>query len=196
MKYKYNYSFLSEWMNANKAISINAILQALGTKSNNSLSKWQQKQCALPVISLLRFCNTFQVPISAFLCNTGEPCETKVCIPDTAQFEPEGGYTLDAAKRQPGERKPLDPTNVTIIQSVVPNSMILTSSEETVKNDFTQIEQSINAFDFIGLQNRHVANEAGHIKQQQRMLDIIAKQQEQIETLTNLLREEQKKKIG
>ena len=38
-----------------------------------------------------------------------------------------------------------------------------------------------------------MANEAEHFKQQQRMLDIIAKQQEQIRDLTKLLQEEREK---
>ena len=115
MEYQYNYSFLSEWIKANPNIQVKTILKTIGSKSNNSLRSWEQRLCAMPVITLLRFCNAFQVPISAFLYNTGEPCKTKVDISDTAQFEPEGGYTTDPSKRLPGERKPLSPTNVTII---------------------------------------------------------------------------------
>lgn len=196
MEYQYNYSFLSEWIKANPNIQVKAILEAIGSKSNNSLRSWEQKQCAMPVIALLRFCNAFQVPISAFLYNTGEPCKTEVDISDTAQFEPEGGYTTDPSKRLPGERKPLAPTNVTIIQSIVPNSKVLTPSEEetkTIENGSTQVEPNRNALNVIDLQNRHMANEAEHFKQQQRMLDIIAKQQEQIRDLTKLLQEEREK---
>lgn len=123
MTYQYNYSFLSEWMKANKKISIGSILQAIGTKSNNSLHMWEQGMCAMPVIGLLRFCNTFKVPISAFICNTGEPYENDVMPSDDAQFEPDGGYITDATTRQPGERRPLNPTDVTPTPSNVPNAV-------------------------------------------------------------------------
>ena len=56
MKYQYNYSFLSRWMEANDKININTILQAIGSTSNNSLRLWEQGRCPMPVLSILRFC--------------------------------------------------------------------------------------------------------------------------------------------
>ena len=69
MKYQYNYSFLGRWMAKNKGITINTILRAIGSTSNNSLRLWEHGKCPMPVTSILRFCNTFQVPISAFFCD-------------------------------------------------------------------------------------------------------------------------------
>lgn len=130
MLYRYNYSYLPEWMEANAPLPVNTILQAIGSKSNNSLRSWEQKLCAMPIVTLLRFCNSFQIPIEAFICNTGDPFKDKVYIPTSAQFEPDGGYTTDPALRQPGERKPLDPTNVKIVPSILPNVIAFTSSKE------------------------------------------------------------------
>lgn len=130
MLYRYNYSYLPEWMEANAQLPVNTILQAIGSKSNNSLRSWEQKLCAMPIVTLLRFCNSFQIPIEAFICNTGDPFKDKVYIPTSAQFEPDGGYTTDPALRQPGERKPLDPTNVKIVPSILPNVIAFTSSKE------------------------------------------------------------------
>lgn len=197
MQYQYNYSFLSEWMQANKKISINTILQAIGTKSNNSLRMWEQGQCAMPVIGILRFCNSFQIPISAFLCNTGEPCPTEVNPSETALFEPEGGYTTDMAQRQPGERRPLSPTDVTPTQSVIPN--VETSIEENETevvcraNQTEKSNNNVDVYKLIELQKKQAENTACYISQQQKMLDIIVKQQEEIDRLTKLLQEEKER---
>lgn len=143
MKYQYNYSFLSEWMEANKKISVTSILQAIGTKSNNSLRVWELGKCAMPVISILRFCNTFNVPISAFICNTGEPCESNVEPSANALFEPEGGYLTDMATRQQGERRPLSPIDVTITPSIIPNAIPI--EKEDVKKTSAAITMSQEA---------------------------------------------------
>lgn len=214
MMYRYNYSYLTEWIEANEQIPVNTILQAVGSKSNNSLRSWEQRLCAMPVITLLRFCNSFQIPIEAFICNTGEPFLDKVCIPASAQFEPDGGYTTDPALRQPGERKPLDPTNVNIVPSVLPNVIAytpykeeqteatpITDAETLAKNETTDgstqhAEEGTNLLSLIALQQQHATNEAEHLKQQQAMLDIIKTQQAQIIALTKQLQEERMRNNG
>ena len=215
MLYRYNYSYLTEWMEANERIPVSTILQAVGSKSNNSLRSWEQRLCAMPVITLLRFCNSFQIPIEAFICNTGEPFSDKVCVPASAQFEPDGGYTTDPALRQPGERKPLDPTNVNIVPSVLPNviastpceeerteeATLSTETETRAQNETTDCstlhaEEGTNLLSLIALQQQHATNEAEHLKQQQAMLDIIKTQQAQIVALTKQLEEERMRHNG
>ena len=214
MLYRYNYSYLTEWMEANERIPVNTILQAVGSKSNNSLRSWEQRLCAMPVITLLRFCNSFQIPIEAFICNTGEPFLDKVCVPASAQFEPDGGYTTDPALRQPGERKPLDPTNVNIVPSVLPNVIASTpckeeqteatpiaeaetlEQNETTDGNTPHAEEGENLLSLIALQQQHATNEAEHLKQQQAMLDIIKTQQAQIKALTKQLQEERMRNKG
>ncbi len=214
MLYRYNYSYLTEWMEANAQIPVNTILQAVGSKSNNSLRSWEQKLCAMPIVSLLRFCNSFQIPIEAFICNHGEPFKDKLCIPTSAQFEPDGGYTTDPALRQPGERKPLDPTNVNIIPSILPNMIAFTpckeeqteaapitdavaiAKNETNDSNTPQPEAGASLLPLIALQQQHATNEAEHLKQQQTMLDIIKAQQAQIKALTKQLQEERIRNKG
>ena len=214
MLYRYNYSYLTEWIEANEQIPVNTILQAVGSKSNNSLRSWEQRLCAMPVITLLRFCNSFQIPIEAFICNTGEPFLDKVCVPASAQFEPDGGYTTDPALRQPGERKPLDPTKVNIVPSVLPNVIASTPFEveqtettpiteaetlaqnETTDDNTPHAEEGTNLLSLIALQQQHATNEAEHLKQQQSMLDIIKTQQAQIIALTKQLQEERMRNKG
>lgn len=192
MKYQYNYSFLSEWMEANKKISINSILQALGTKSNNSLRMWEQGQCAMPIIGILRFCNTFQVPISAFLFNTGDPCEINVEPSANAHFEPEGGYITDITTRQPGERRPPSPTDVTPTPSNIPNAIPrVKSAVRKIESQGNNVEggNNMELSSLLELQTKQAENSAGHIAQQQKLLDVIMRQQEQIEKLTQLLQD-------
>ena len=214
MLYRYNYSYLTEWMEANERIPVSTILQAVGSKSNNSLRSWEQRLCAMPVITLLRFCNSFQIPIEAFICNTGEPFSDNVRVPASAQFEPDGGYTTDPALRQPGERKPLDPTNVNIVPSVLPNviastpceeeqteATLSTETETLAQNEITDgstphAEEGTNLLSLIALQQQHATNEAEHLKQQQAMLDIIKTQQAQIVALTKQLQEERMRHKG
>ena len=214
MLYRYNYSYLTEWMEANERIPVNTSLQAVGSKSNNSLRSWEQRLCAMPVITLLRFCNSFQIPIEAFICNTGEPFLDKVCVPASAQFEPDGGYTTDPALRQPGERKPLDPTNVNIVPSVLPNVIASTpckeeqteatpiaeaetlEQNETTDGNTPHAEEGENLLSLIALQQQHATNEAEHLKQQKAMLDIIKTQQAQIIALNKQLQEERMRNKG
>lgn len=214
MLYRYNYSYLPEWIKANTQIPVNTILQAVGSKSNNSLRSWEQKLCAMPIVTLLRFCNSFQIPIEAFICNTGEPFKDKVYIPTSAQFEPDGGYTTDPALRQPGERKPLDPTNVNIVPSILPNVIAFTprkeqqteaapitdvetiAKNEIGDNNTPQPEADAKMLSLITLQHQHATNEAEHLKQQQAMLDIIKTQQAQIKALTKQLQEERIRNNG
>lgn len=212
--YRYNYSYLTEWIKANTQIPVNTILQAIGSKSNNSLRSWEQMLCAMPIVTLLRFCNSFQIPIEAFICNTGDPFKDKVRIPTSAQFEPKGGYTTDPALRQPGERKPLDPTNVNIVPSILPNVIAFTPYKEEqtegapitdagtiAKNETSdgytpQPEAGASLLSLIAIQQQHATNEAEHLKQQQTMLDIIKAQQAQIKALTKQLEEERIRNKG
>lgn len=214
MLYRYNYSYLAEWIEANAQMPVNTILQAVGSKSNNSLRSWEQKLCAMPVITLLRFCNSFQIPIEAFICNTGEPFKDHVRISTSAQFEPDGGYTTDPTLRLPGERKPLDPTNVNIVPSVLPHVIAFTpckegqtggvlktdaeaeTTNEPCDGDNLQPEAGASLLSLITLQQQHATNEAEHLKQQQAMLDIIKAQQAQIKALTKQLQDERMRNKG
>ena len=66
MKYQYNFSFLNEWLKANPEIPKGEILQAIGSKANNRFKAWVRCEGPMPVISMLRLCNAFQIPLSAF----------------------------------------------------------------------------------------------------------------------------------
>ena len=128
MKYFYNYSFLDKWMEANGKITNREIMKAMGTTSNACLDSWIRMKSPLPTIALLRFCNAFHVPLSAFIvdadndkqgsegcCGTGYVCPG---IDD--QFEPDGGYLDNDEKRKKGTRALRNPLDVERVKSVVP----------------------------------------------------------------------------
>ena len=128
MRYFYNYSFLTKWMEANGDITNKQIMKAMGTTSNTCLDSWIRMKSPLPTIALLRFCNAFHVPLSAFIVNADanpqgdDDCyEMEYVRPGVNdQFEPDGGYIGNEAKRQNGTRALRDPLDVDRIKSVVP----------------------------------------------------------------------------
>ena len=126
MKYFYNYSFLDKWMEANRKITNKQIMKAMGTTSNACLDSWIRMKSPLPTIALLRFCNAFHVPLSAFIVDadaqTGENDEgIEHVLPGIDdQFEPDGGYIDNDEKRKLGTHVLRNPLDVERVKSVVP----------------------------------------------------------------------------
>ena len=128
MKYFYNYSFLNKWMEANGKITNREIMKAMGTTSNACLDSWIRMKSPLPTIALLRFCNAFHVPLSAFIVDADKDkqgsegcCGVEyVCPGIDDQFEPDGGYLDNDEKRKKGTRALRNPLDVERMESVVP----------------------------------------------------------------------------
>lgn len=203
MKYQYNFSFLNEWLKANPEIPIGEILQALGAKSNNRFKAWVRCEGPMPVLSMLRLCNAFQIPLSAFFRDADAGTDGAVVpgmpMPDDI-LEPAQGYASSTDERQHGERSMLNPLDVQIAPSVVPGVVMKpseaddtqeaakpTASNENADKKNTSLPTTDNISDtnlaaIVALENRH-------IEQQRRLLDIIAEQQKQIADLTRMLNE-------
>ena len=204
MKYQYNYSFLGRWMEVNGRININTILQAIGSTSNNSLRLWEQGRCPMPVSSILRFCNTFQVPISAFFYDKdSDPTRNAIYVqPQEGDiFAPDGGYVTE---RKAGSRALLDPLDVTMIPSVVPG-IVSSDEKEHKKTDNTSpicvqtpdsdqgkmiivgnvSDRNMEAL--LDLEAKRIEADERHSTERARLLDIIAEQQKQIANLTSIL---------
>lgn len=191
MKYQYNYSFLEKWIKANDDIPVGVILQALGSKTNSRLKAWARKESPVPVISMLRFCNAFQVPISAFFCDE-EAGDNLTFVPGkptmSDQLEPDGGYA-DLDCRQKGERTLISPTDVSIVTSVIPEAERYIGVEgsdngSTIEHDKTEY---VSVRTLLEIESRHEAAERRNDEQRGKLLDIIAEQQKQIADLTRLL---------
>ena len=187
MKYQYNFSFLNEWLKANPEIPKGEILQALGAKSNNRFKAWVRCEGPMPVISMLRLCNAFQIPLSAFFRNADAGTDGAVVpgmpMPDDI-LEPAQGYADNTDDRQHGERSMLNPLNVRVTPSVVPGVVARPIKVEDTQEPPATVD-NINDANLAAI----IKMENGHMEQQRRLLDIIAEQQKQIADLTHMLNE-------
>ena len=187
MKYQYNFSFLNEWLKANPEIPKGEILQAIGSKANNRFKAWVRCEGPMPVISMLRLCNAYQIPLSAFFRDADAGTDGAVVpgmpMPDDI-LEPAQGYADNQDDRQQGERSILNPLSVKVTPSVVPGV-----TARPIKVDDTQEPPA--TVDNISDANLAaiIKMEKEHMAQQRRLLDIIAEQQKQIADLTRLLNE-------
>ena len=201
MKYQYNFSFLNEWLEANPEIPKGEILQALGAKSNNRFKAWVRCEGPMPVLSMLRLCNAYQIPLSAFFRDADAGADGAVVpgMPTSNDIlEPAQGYASSTDERQHGERSMLNPLDVQIAPSVVPGVVMKsseaddtqeaakpTASNENADKKNTSLPTTDNISDtnlaaIVALENRH-------IEQHRRLLDIITEQQKQIADLTHML---------
>ena len=187
MKYQYNFSFLNEWLKANPEIPKGEILQAIGSKANNRFKAWVRCEGPMPVISMLRLCNAYQIPLSAFFRDADAGTDGAVVpgmpMPDDI-LEPTQGYADNMDDRQQGERSILNPLSVKVTPSVVPGV-----TTKQIKADDTQEPPAV--VDNISDANLAVIikMEKEHMAQQRRLLDIIAEQQKQIADLNHMLNE-------
>ena len=187
MKYQYNFSFLNEWLEANPEIPKGEILQAIGTKANNRFKAWVRCEGPMPVISMLRLCNAYQIPLSAFFRDADAGSDGAV-VPGMPTpndiLEPAQGYADNTDDRQHGERSILNPLNVRVRPSVVPGVVA-----KPIKVDDTQTQSA--PVDNISDANLAaiIKMEKEHMAQQHRLLDNIAEQQKQIADLTHMLNE-------
>lgn len=187
MKYQYNFSFLNEWLEANPEIPKGDILQAIGSKANNRFKAWVRCEGPMPVISMLRLCNAFQIPLSAFFRDADAGTDGAV-VPGMPTpndiLEPAQGYADNMDDRQQGERSILNPLSVKVTTSVVPGVVAKPIKVDDKQELPTTVENisDANLAAIIKLENEHMA-------QQRRLLDIIAEQQKQIADLNHMLNE-------
>lgn len=187
MKYQYNFSFLNEWLKANPEIPKGEILQAIGSKANNRFKAWVRCEGPMPVISMLRLCNAYQIPLSAFFRDADAGTDGAVVpgmpMPDDI-LEPAQGYADNMDDRQQGARSLLNPLNVKVTPSVVPGVTARPINVDDTQQQPATVDNTseANLAAIIKLENEHMA-------QQRRLLDIIAEQQKQIADLAHMLNE-------
>ena len=185
MKYQYNFSFLNEWLKANPEIPKGEILQAIGSKANNRFKAWVRCEGPMPVISMLRLCNAYQIPLSAFFRDADAGTDGAVVpgmpMPDDI-LEPAQGYADNMDDRQHGERSMLNPLNVRVTPSVVPGVTTKPTTADDIQEQPATVDNisDANLAAIIKMENEHMA-------QQRRLLDIITEQQKQIADLTHML---------
>ena len=187
MKYQYNFSFLNEWLKANPEIPKGEILQAIGSKANNRFKAWVRCEGPMPVISMLRLCNAYQIPLSAFFRDADAGTDGAVVpgmpMPDDI-LEPAQGYADNQDDRQQGERSILNPLSVKVTPSVVPG----VTARPIKVNDTQEPPATVDNISDANLA-AIIKMEKEHMAQQRRLLDIIAEQQKQIADLAHMLNE-------
>ena len=205
MRYFYNYSFLNKWMEANRKITNREIMKAMGTTSNACLDSWIRMKSPLPTIALLRFCNAFHVPLSAFIVDAdkdrqgSEGCcgDWYVCPGIDDQFEPDGGYLDNDEKRKKGTRALRNPLDVERVESVVPGwTSVGNTGNEGAKEHKTREEKNEAAAAPTNAASPPTITEPVTTAEPDislttlnRMLDIIAEQQKQIGEQQRLIKE-------
>ena len=199
MRYFYNYSFLNKWMEANGDITNKQIMKAMGTTSNACLDTWIRMKSPLPTNALLRFCNAFHVPLSAFIVNADakpqgdDDCyEMEYVRPGVNdQFEPDGGYIGNEVRRQNGTRALRDPLDVDRIKSVVPGWTSNEIAGDGVASEHRCGKKKESEAAAPAPIAKSVPNADPGISMAtlNRMLDIIAEQQKQIGDQQKLINE-------
>ena len=174
-------------------------MKAMGTTSNACLDSWIRMKSPLPTIALLRFCNAFHVPLSAFIVNADanpqgdDDCyEMEYVRPGVNdQFEPDGGYIGNEARRQNGTRALRDPLDVDRIKSVVPgwNSNGIAGDVVAKGNRCGKKKESETAAPAPIAKPVPNADPDISMATLNRMLDIIAEQQKQIGDQQKLISE-------
>ena len=199
MKYCYNYSFLEKWIKANRDITDRQILHAIGTTSNARLGHWERMKAPIPTIQLMRFCNTFQVPITAFIVDTDDKYDKSIdeldyVQPDmNDQFEPDGGYIPQNERRPNGGRALRDPLDVDRIKSIIPGLTTIKVHRQNVQTGC--IHQSASANHAFINQSAYTLPEKEpdvSLSTLNKMLDIIAEQQKQMAGQQTLIAEQQR----
>ena len=181
MKYQYNFGFLSDWLKANPNIKKNDILKAFGIKADSGIKKWIECEYTMPVISMLRFCNTFNVPLSVFFRDSDAIDKTTLILyppTDNDILVPRGGYVK---ARERGGHSLFDPLDVTITPSVVPG--LVTNDEKKDRKETQEpLASVINKKEQVSISDI-ISLELKHKDQVGRLLDIISKQQKLIEDM-------------
>ncbi len=193
-------------MAINKDIAKGHIQDAIGSKSNNGFKSWERGDGPMPVITMLRFCNTFHIPLTAFF-RDAEADERMAGAPQlpkpTDVLEPVGGYETNAQNRTRGERSILNPLDVDDIPSVLPEGERLrvpecTGDVQHVEHADMAVQKAETVVGNISDANMKaiIEIESKHQEQVNRLLNIIAEQQKQIADLTKQMIAAKKKQQG
>ena len=86
-------------MQANPSIKRNEILQSMEMCDYNTLRNWVEGATMLPLTQLMKFCNRFNVPITAFFLDE-KADDTSIIAPITpnSMIEPAGGWSDSSRK--------------------------------------------------------------------------------------------------
>lgn len=89
----YNYGFLADWLKANPEIKRYGLLDMLDMSYYKTLQNWMDGVTMMPLTQMMKFCNLFNVPITAFFLDDYADEESVFNAPNAESMtEPAGGW--------------------------------------------------------------------------------------------------------
>lgn len=161
----YNYGFLADWMKANPSIKRNEILQSMEMIDYNTLRNWIDGATMLPLTQLMKFCNRFNVPITAFFLDE-KADETSIIAPITpnSMIEPAGGWPDSSRK---AGIKVCDPRSNVHMITTMPEYIRTKESadvcEQTTESDSISEKERMRYLDLIEKLNGQVLDLAREV---------------------------------
>ncbi len=117
--YVYNYGFLEDWMKANPRINRSELLKSIGMQDYGTLSKWFDGKTMIPLGQMMKFCNRWNVPITAFFLDEMANGTSAVApISSEMKIKPLGGWPQDDRK---AGKKVQDPRTTEHESSALPD---------------------------------------------------------------------------
>lgn len=91
--YCYNFSFFTDFFAANPGIKKYDVLSEMGMKDYNTLKRWFDGVTMMPLHQLMKFCNLYSVPITAFFLDENATADALVpAVPVGTSIEPVDGW--------------------------------------------------------------------------------------------------------
>lgn len=89
----YNYGFFADWLNANPKIRRYDILHELGMSDYRTLQNWMEGKTMMPLTQMMKFCNRYNVPLTAFFYDEHADANSAFApISTNSMTEPDGGW--------------------------------------------------------------------------------------------------------
>lgn len=161
--YCYNFGFFGDWLASNPQFKRYGILSELGMSDYRTLQNWMEGKTIMPITQMMKFCNIFGVPLTAFFYDEyADENSVFAKIQPDAIIEPVGGWKT--SERRVGI-KVGDPRTSVHHQSTLPLYC---------KRPIIAIQDECETTDKSGMPQ----------KERMRFLDIIEQQNKQIMDLT------------
>lgn len=115
----YNFSFLNDWLKMNPEFKRTVVCDQTGITFYRTFQGWVKGKTMMPLQQMLHFCNTFNVPITAFFLKEDAGSESMFApITDERQIEPTNGWNQGSSKSNTPSR---DPRTDVHFDSVLPD---------------------------------------------------------------------------
>lgn len=140
MNYRFNYDFFGTFLERNHLNKLD-ILRVLGTQDYTTVNRWLQKANPIATETILRLCNTFDLPLSVFFYDLDTP------RPITIGNPPAGATITAAGGYNTGKRNTTDPQAKEKMRRVWPDDTdapMTAKTEESVTDDVRLIKLQLD----------------------------------------------------